>query len=218
MTDVKKTISVQWLIEILTGSNVSDLELSYVKLDFVKPDEQETLELELEFKNGSKVYIEDECEIESEQENDIDDQRQNDAGDVPPKITRPEDAREYDYSMKAEDLFGLFVSLIDDCLQVNGNRHGASFEYLSATKIRLSVEIDYICGTSTEDEEDSLQVKKIFFNELPNIIKLYESAGWQVSFEKDEATTTDEENVRGDLVFIGELPKSPYRKLLEETS
>lgn len=100
------------------------------------------------------------------------------------------------------NLFDQFIFQIETTLK--SAKEGSLFYYLSNDRFMVPVFLDNIL------EFDDLRPEyneEVFMEELPNIIKLYESVGWEVKFEEK-----GEEDAK--LVFTGELSKSKYRSIL----
>lgn len=137
------------------------------------------------------------------------------ADDANNELTRPAKVRGLDMDEMAEDLLGAFLNNIEGYLRGDWD-YGSSFEYLSATSVKIVINVEKVCDIE-EGAEFNENVREIFFRELPNIMQLYRNVGWDVQLE-DEGKSDGRGLRAGNLVFVGELSKTPYRKLLNDVS
>lgn len=136
-----------------------------------------------------------------------------------PQVTGPEKVKlDSGHNKRAKDLLGVFVEEIEFYLSEHddegtyGEIYGRVISRPSATTLKVSINVDGICDYD-EYVGDLGEVRKAFFEELPNIISIYEKAGWEATFEDNEKSTPN--NRDGCLVLTGEVAPSSYRKLLD---
>lgn len=188
-------MTIGCLVELLTQAEMLDLVIT--KMDLVIEWEE----------NGEKSSFR--CNVGSDA---VDDQPPEEEDDESIELVRSEDARSMNPGAKVSNLFGTFVCYINEYL--DGHFEDADFEYLAANQFQISFDVEDVCDVDDGYGEDDPSVRRVFFEELPNIIALYESVGWKVSFEENDE---DASGLRdGRLVFVGTLADSSYRKKIAE--
>lgn len=118
---------------------------------------------------------------------------------------------EGEYDEGCVDMLSTFVEKIESNLRHMCSESNAyDVIFLSARQFEVTMDVLSICDIEGCREED---VMDVFWQEHLNIIRLYKSAGWGVT---STLVRDDDGEVEGELYFKGELPPSPYRKLLEQ--
>lgn len=119
-------------------------------------------------------------------------------------LTGPNGVKRERAATEEGDLLDYYIMVIEMCLTGEYN----DSEYVSrpsADTIQVSVPIS--CMTEADCWPDPEEARAIFSQEIPNLVKLYENVGWQV--------TCDDDLEYGTMVFTGKVAPSPYRKILE---
>lgn len=127
-----------------------------------------------------------------------------------PELTSPDDAKRNDVCDPEGDLLDKFVWNIEYYLTEGASED--EFFRPSSTEVEVRMSVSSICDCN-ESAWRAPDIRVVFYEELPNIIKLYASVGWQVAFEGDE--TVDATEREGVLIFTGKVTPSPYRKILD---
>lgn len=121
-----------------------------------------------------------------------------------PKLTGPADVKGFNADTAERDQLDDFINTIEDYL--NGILYdGGGVRRPSARVVQVTIPMgDVFYANDNCLSEDALNV---FKEEMPHIIQLYEALGWKIEY--------DDNYKNGTMVFTGNVPPSPYRKLLE---
>lgn len=138
------------------------------------------------------------------------------------KLTGPAETKFYGIDVSEDDQLGHFVKRIEEILRGIDTSFPREdeiyqFRHLSSTQIEVRINDGAIFHYDDLYEDiyndriyhSGEQREQAFHDELPKIVELYKKAGWQdVRLEPQNFPNSD-------LVLIGEIPASPYRKILE---